>query len=315
MAAFTISYRLPSGGLKSEVIDAADRASALAQMKARGITPVSVKTGGRVASVSSSAAKPAWIKGAIAGVLVIVLGIVIVLMLLPEKRPVLKPAPVAQKQKVDAPKPAPCVKPVPVEKLDAKKAPEKTVDNRRAELRRKLKAMPKEDRQELSLQILKEKPLDLTPTTNRPFKTATELHLARIFMTEIGDLPPPPIPKVPIHDEVHLEEILLADNPIIEGDDAKIQEAKQMVELAKKELRQYIKDGGDADSFIQYYYSKLTSAYQERRDSLREVMRVAKEDPGIAGEYYRQVNKKLRDKGIKALAVPDKVKQKFGLED
>lgn len=74
MAAFTISYRLPSRGLKSEVVDAADRASALAQMKARGITPVSVKEGGKlVAAVSSSAAKPAWLKGAIAGLMVIVI--------------------------------------------------------------------------------------------------------------------------------------------------------------------------------------------------------------------------------------------------
>lgn len=78
MAAFTISYRLPSGGLKSEVIDAADRASALAQMKARGITPVSVKEGGTIAAAAKVAAKqPAWIKGAIAGVIVVVAAIVV----------------------------------------------------------------------------------------------------------------------------------------------------------------------------------------------------------------------------------------------
>ena len=129
MAAFTISYRLPSGGLKSEVIDAADRASALAQMRSRGITPISVKEGGKLASTTTSASRPLWLKGAVAGFLVVIAAVVAFVCMRPAESPV---APKVEKPKkaVKVEKPMPVAKselqpritPVPVTNISKKVA-------------------------------------------------------------------------------------------------------------------------------------------------------------------------------------------------
>lgn len=96
---FTVTYRRKDGSLAKEVVAASSRADVISQMKARGVVPQQVTEGGVLAS-AAGAAKPAWLKGAIAGALVVVLGIVAVFMLMPEK----KPAPPAPKPKVEKPK-------------------------------------------------------------------------------------------------------------------------------------------------------------------------------------------------------------------
>ena len=249
-----------------------------------------------------------YLKGILVGAVAVVVGVVCIFAFSGKsEKPVEKSEKTGGRIKEVTPAPAPKAVEEPKE--------EPKVDPKLAEIRQKVKGMNKEERADFAFKMMREKPLDLTPTTNKPFRTATELHLARMFTRELGDRPPPPIPKIPIQDEAHLAEILIANNPAIEGDSEEIKLGKEAVELAKKELREYIKEGGDANSFVDYYYGKLNAAYQERTDALKEVMRVAKEDPDIAGEYYRQINQRLEKKGIKKLEIPEKVKAKFGLED
>ena len=151
------------------------------------------------------------------------------------------------------------------------------------ELREKLKGLSPEERFDVAFKMMQERKIDLTPTTNTPFRTGIELSMARIFMTRVG-FPPPPIHTtfLPIQDEAHLAEILIAGNPVIEGDSEEIKEAKATVELVKKEMIAYIKDGGHPEDFMAHYYNKLQTAFQERRDSLKEIARVAIEEPEIA---------------------------------
>ena len=49
MATFTYRYRDPSGSVRSETVEAADRAGAFKALKVRGIMPLSVVDGGRPA--------------------------------------------------------------------------------------------------------------------------------------------------------------------------------------------------------------------------------------------------------------------------
>ena len=183
------------------------------------------------------------------------------------------------------------------------------------ELREKLKGLSPEERFDVAFKMMQERKIDLTPTTNTPFRTGIELSMARIFMTRVG-FPPPPIHTtfLPIQDEAHLAEILIAGNPVIEGDSEEIKEAKATVELVKKEMIAYIKDGGHPEDFMAHYYNKLQTAFQERRDSLKEIARVAIEEPEIAQELYNTINKRLESKGITPIELTEKQKQRLGLE-
>ena len=183
------------------------------------------------------------------------------------------------------------------------------------ELREKLKKMSREEREEYAYKRIQERKLDLTPTTNHPFRTGIELSMARIFMTKVGDPPPPLLTTfIPIQDEAHLTEILFANNPVIDGDSEKVQEAKATVEQVKKEMIAYIKDGGDPQSFMAHYHKILQDAFIEKRDSLKEVARVAIEEPEIAQQFYLEINKKLESKGITPIELTEKQKQRLGLE-
>lgn len=183
----------------------------------------------------------------------------------------------------------------------------------KAELRAKLAKMTKAERLEYFLEQAKKRPLDLTPSTNQAFRTGTEQILSWIFTLKVGSVPPP-LPPIPIRDEAHMAEILVSDNPALEGDSESARHAKEMVELAKKELRQFVKQGGEVGEFLKYYHGQLVQAHQEWQDCQRSVMQMIRDDPDLAPDYIREVNKRLSDKGIKPVNIPKKLKERLGLE-
>ncbi len=109
---FTVTYRRQDGSPAIEVVDAADRAAAVDSCRARGIVPSSVTEGGRVASPSR---RPAWIKGAIAGAVVVIIACVAWFFLSPKPQPTPAPAPVHKKQAAPKPVATPKPRPKPVE--------------------------------------------------------------------------------------------------------------------------------------------------------------------------------------------------------
>ena len=201
-------------------------------------------------------------------------------------------------------------KPASTPKAAEKKAEE---PDPKAERRAKLAKMTKAERLEYFLEEAKKRPLDLTPSTNRVFRTGTEQVLGWIFTLKVGSVPPP-LPPIPIRDEAHMAEILVSDNPALEGDSESARHAKEMVELAKKELRQFVKQGGEVSEFMKYYHGQLVQAHQEWQDCQRSVMQMIRDDPDLAPDYIREVNKRLSDKGIKPVNVPKKLQEKLGLE-
>ena len=113
--------------------------------------------------------------------------------------------------------------------------------------------------------------------------------------------------------EALLAEILISKNPIIETDDERQKEKKEVVQLAKKELIAYIKEGGDPDDFLAYYQGQLKMAHKEYMDARKSVFDVMRNDPDIAAEYIDKVNTSLREKGIKEVVVPQKALDAFGI--
>lgn len=190
----------------------------------------------------------------------------------------------------------------------------KKIDPEKAARAAKLKAMTPAERLEFLFEEAKKKPIDFNSvSTNRPFATGTEQVMSWIFNARVGDMPPP-MPKLSIRDEAHMAEILLADNPALEGDSDKVRAAKEMVELAKDECIKFVKEGGDVTEFLEYYRGKLVEAHQEWQASQKSVMQVIREEPELAPEFIKDVNTRLAEKGIKPVNIPPRVREELGLE-
>ena len=188
-------------------------------------------------------------------------------------------------------------------------------NNEKKELRKKQAALSLSERKKLAFEEMKKRPVDLEPKSNRIFRTGIEASMARIFMTKLGDPPPPPFTTaIPLRDEAHLVEILIANNPVLESDTEAQRESKAMVELAKKEMAAYIREGGDPKDFLAYYHGKLRDAFEFRRDSAKSFVKVLREEPEIAREYLDELNKNLADKGISAIKPNEQQKKKMGME-
>lgn len=192
------------------------------------------------------------------------------------------------------------------------KVEEKKVDPAKAARAAKLRAMTPAERMEFLFEEAKQKPIDFTTTTNRPFATGTEQVMSWIFNARVGDMPPP-MPRLPIRDEAHMAEILMANNPALEGDSEKVKAAKAMVERAKEACIEFVKEGGDVTEFLEYYRGQLVEAHEEWQAAQKSVMQVLREDPEIAAEFISEVNAHLEEKGIKPVNIPPRMREQLGL--
>lgn len=266
------------------------------------------KGGASAAPKKPVKAKPLALgKGAVAGVIVVVAAALAAYFLLPSEKPSVKEPTTEKPKKIEVVKPAEVVKTVDPESEKPKVEPEK------AARAAKFRAMTPAERLEFLFEEAKKKPIDFTTTTNRSFATGTEQVMSWVFTTRVGDMPPP-MPKMSIRDEAHLAEILLADNPVLEGDSEKAKEAKEMVELAKKEAIEFVKQGGEVQEFLDYYRGQLVQAHMEWQESQRAVIKIIHEDPDLAVDFVESLNKKLGEKGIKPVVIPQKFRQELGLE-
>lgn len=145
-----------------------------------------------------------------------------------------------------------------------------------------------------------EKPVDLTPYRKRIFDNGAEQLMGLIFTTEPGCLPFP-IPHMDEQIRKDFASALISKLEAKEDDDEYTLEVKERVELAKKEMRRYLKEGGDPDDFMQYYYNELRTAFDHREEALRQANQLAEEDPSLAREFVAKVNEKFKEKGIKEL--------------
>ena len=171
--------------------------------------------------------------------------------------------------------------------------------------------LPEEKRLDAYEKKLAESPLPNT-SSNRLFRSGLEQVMGWVFTTEVGDMPPP-LPRVPDFDIVHLKEILDAKCEVNEGDTEKQIDAKTTVEFAKEELRNYLEKGGTPDEFLTYYHDKLKTAFQHRQMVQTQVMKVAMEEPEIAEDFLKEANAGLAKQGIKAVVIPDRIRRRIGL--
>lgn len=186
------------------------------------------------------------------------------------------------------------------------------IDDERTKRIARLKAMTPKERLDFLYEEAKKRDVDFTPSTNRAFKTGVEQVMSWIFTTKPGD-PPPPLPQISIFDEVHLAEIIIADNPVLETDSDRVKECKKTVALAKKELVAYIKEGGNLEDFLTYYRDQLREAYHDFTTAKRKIFTayLEGEDSEVCRVYAEQINAELAQKGIKQVKIPKALIDKF----
>lgn len=135
-------------------------------------------------------------------------------------------------------------------------------------------------------------------------RNSVEHLMLMIFGTELGSMPPP-LPTLSKKSREKLVEKLLDKNEVLEDDTPEVKEEKMILAEAKKELMQYIKDGGDVDGFFSHYHSELETAYRLRRDTMKIVLEAQRgEHPEDAQGLLDAANEKLKARGIKRVKLP-----------
>lgn len=133
-----------------------------------------------------------------------------------------------------------------------------------------------------------------------PFRNATEQLMFQLFSLKPGKNPPPLI-RLPQQERKELLAILLDKNPVDpEKDSEKMAIGKETIQLAKDELKKYLRQGGNVDDFFKYYHHELQKAYEKRQMALDEIRRINEEegDNEIAAQLREEINKRLKEEGI-----------------
>ena len=215
-----------------------------------------------------------------------------------------------QQKRIKAVLPAPkASNPVEVKKQTRAQSDE---DAERARRREMFNKMTADEKIEYLREQIKNTPIPEAPT-NRLYATSLEQEMDWIFTCEVGN-PPPLLPPMSLFDQMHLAEILIRDNPILDSDSEKAAESKEMMKIAKKEFMDFLKEGGNPDDFLPYYHGQLVAAHEEYKMARQSIVEIIRNDPDIAVDYIKKVNERLSEKGIKNVKIPKKMLDAFGIE-
>ena len=334
---FTVTYRGADGALREECVEAVGRGECFAQCRARGIMPLSVKEGDSVsrrerrgrregwgknvraaASAKAMAAKEraggkVWKRRATAASMILILAAIVgggVWWWMQREGNIVSKQPTTPKNAALAKEVKPAAAPVAKAIAEtnalasAQMSPSRTGEAVPHAMGASAPVAP-------SNRVIVVENDATDPNHKSDFSTGVEQVMGWIFTTELGDSPPP-LPDLSAAERKRIVEILLAKNPVEEGDSEKSAEAKEMVSAAKKELMQYLKQGGDTDDFLTFYKNELVKAQEAREDAKRLVREMAREgDDDMTVQFLKEVNGKLAERGIKAVELPVKVRRRL----
>ena len=147
----------------------------------------------------------------------------------------------------------------------------------------------------------------------RTFSSSIEQSMDWIFSCIPGDRPLPLLDAEDVDKEL-LTQVLISINEVNEEDSETDVARKENVMAAKAELRKYIKEGGDYESFMRYYHNLLDSYHEtwlEAQDAVdRSISEMPKED---LATFIDKVNATLDEKGIKHVMLDSRIRRKLGM--
>ncbi len=317
---FTVTYRKPDGSLAKEVVEAADRAAAMAACRERGIVPRSVAEGGR--AVSPASRLPPWAKGAVAGLLVVVVALVAWFFLASKTQvPIAKPAPKKSDPVKSETKPHRSISPK-TNDTAAVTAPKEEDEglgwrtNRWGEVVRRKKPETYKDARGV-LRYVKgnarvPNPEDRKHAVRMPerrnipvFKHPSESEIATLLTTDSGEQLFGGI----VYDASFEQDFLAAlKEPVEYSEDDSEQDrvVKAAVEEAKKELAERVRKGEKIGDILRQEREEIQrlAAY---RQSLQGLVMDAVEDSSLSdsdvNDYFKAANQMLMDNGIEPIHV------------
>lgn len=306
---FIVTYRDSAGNRKEMQLQSHDRTDLFEQLRKLGITAVSIREGKIQTKISISRSYGTYLA-------IVALGLAALigyLLLRSPEQPKKNEEP-ARQQKFKT-KPVMPAKPAAQVRSEKKQIEKRAVPSKVETAKRSeaFKDMTQEDKLAYLRERMMALPLPAEPPSNRLYRTGVEQVMDWIFTCEVG-APPPILPNISQYERLHLAEILISDNPVLAGDSERTIEAKEMMARAKKEFRDFIKEGGSPDEFLSFYHGQLVASHEEWKEARKAIFDTVRQDPAIALEFAKEINEKLSAKGIKQVVIPEKMMEKFGIK-
>ncbi len=302
MKTFSYTATDKDWALKRGVLQAEDRIAALAELRKRGLTPVSV-TEGR----APRAARGRVVATAVCGALAL-LALGGGLWLARQRgRPAAVPAPATAAR--SAPRAAPPAAAARVPETESPAAPSRgpvaAAAAPAAPAAAPAVSAPPRKRPALKRPA---RVVEAVPglATNAPpphgYSSATELVINMIVNTRPGAVPPPLL-RLPPHENI--AEILERDIAVYDEDSPRTVEEKANVAYAKQLLKEYLAQGGDPEAFLVHYHGTLKQAFEERQAAQKYTMELIRAgDKKGAEEYMTRKNAELGERGIMPVQIP-----------
>ena len=137
------------------------------------------------------------------------------------------------------------------------------------------------------------------------YRSTTEFVLAMLFSTKLGD-PAPPLPPIPDHELDKLAEILERETTVSPEDGPTMRERKAICDLAKKELKKFLLEGGVDTEFFDYYRHKLNSYNREWTKSQTMVDNLYNDGHvEEARSLADKINEDFEKRGFRNVSVPE----------
>ena len=303
MKQWTVYFRDKNGSKASVVIEAEDRAGVFAELKKRGISAISVAEGAsnkKPRKVAKNSA-PSKGRGLLAAIAAILIAGVAAWFMWPEEKKVVEAKETSGRKKIEN-------REAPRKHVNVTNVQEKVEKEKKGEKKQDLPKFGKLPDGRWMVPGRKKIHNVVTNFSNVsrevPFRNATEQIMFQIFSRERGDMPLP-LPLISERERKNLAAILMSKNPISDKDSEEMRLSKEVIEEAKSALKDYIKQGGDVDTFFTYYHNELQRSYETRKEAVRMVFEAARgEDRDIAVQLCEKVNEKLAAEGIKPVKLP-----------
>lgn len=142
--------------------------------------------------------------------------------------------------------------------------------------------------------------------------SAVEQVLFNIFSRELGDMPMPLPVALPEPERVRLAEILISKNPATDEDSEEIRASKEILDQAKKAMREHIRNGGEPEDFIVAYHEELMAAFETRMEAQGMVQKMVAdgEDDELVEQFVDKVNETFNKEGIREIPLPQHLQDK-----
>ena len=336
---FTVTYRSANGARSVETVEAASRADVFAQMKARGISPLSVVEDSKRTSkpknlAASSVGNRSVIRGIVAGLVVVAAAIAAWHFLSSPEKTAPKPAPAPKAQKTKAQKPSTATK---ADQGSAKPrteaAPPSSVEEKKPEYDPDFQANYPRKPGHLPLpggNVVTFAPP--APGTTAQVFTVNGLYLCdsegnftkyeppRLFDNRFENT----LESLAMNTRLLLtdhtkqfsddEIVTYLSRPItINPDDPPdIVERKTATAAMKEEIKAYIKNGGTYQDYIDELHNKVSNERSLHREAMREMVNLLAEGDIEGARLYRdKVNEYFTSEGYFGLKLPEEWQRKL----